>query len=271
MKLRITHILLLITALTTLCIGQTSAQELQYKGKKMRRLDRQIDSGSVFGYRGEWMTGLTASYGTLSSEDSQFWLFLDGIDAEGAITTVKPFFGYFYRDNRCVGLRLGYQYINGDLGNLTLDLGEQNDISLGVGGMQFLSNNYSVSAFHRSYFAIDSKGQFGVFAEIECAAQFGSSNFTNSSNGESQLTKSDNLKLGLNFNPGVAIYVFPSVCATVSVGLGGVKYSHITQYNAEGVETGSRSASKMQFRINLADIHFGMVVHLWNKKKFANK
>ena len=271
MKLRIIHILLLITALTTLGVEHTSAQELKFKGKNMRRLDRQINSGSVFGYRGEWMTGLTASYGTLSSEDSQFWVFLDGIDAEGAITTVKPFFGYFYRDNRCVGLRLGYQYINGDLGNLSLDLGEQNGISLGVGGMQFLSNNYSVSAFHRSYFAIDSKGQFGVFAEIECDAQFGSSDFINSSSGETQMTKSDNVKLGLNFNPGVAIYVFPSVCATVSVGLGGVKYSHIKQYDAEGVETGSRSASKMQFRINLADIHFGMVVHLWNKKKFSNR
>lgn len=271
MKLRIIHILLLITVLSTLGIESVSAQELQLKGKNMRRLDRQINSGSVFGYRGEWMTGLTASYGTLSSEDSQFWVFIEGIDAEGAITTVKPFFGYFYRDNRCVGLRLGYQYINGDLGNLTLDLGEQNDISLGIGGMQFLSNNYSVSAFHRSYFAIDSKGQFGVFAEIECDAQFGSSNFINSSSGETQTTKSDNIKLGLNFNPGVAIYVFPSVCATVSVGLGGVKYSHIKQYDAEGVETGSRSASKMQFRVNLADIHFGMVIHLWNKKKFANK
>lgn len=271
MKQRIIHILLLSIALISANLEYIYAQELKFKGKNMRRLDREINSGSVFGYKGEWMMGLTASYGTLSSEDSQFWVFLDNINAEGAITTIKPFFGYFYRDNRAIGLRLGYQYMNGDLGSMGLNLGEKNDISLNLEGIQFLSNSYSVSAFHRSYFAIDSKGQFGVFAEIEGAAQFGSSDFINTTGEEPKFTKSDNIKLDLSFNPGVAIYVFPAVCATVSIGLGGVKYTHTTQYDSEGVETGSRSASKMQFRINLADINFGMVVHLWNKKKFSNK
>lgn len=270
MKQRIIYILTaLIVFATNLEYG--FAQEIKFKGKNMRRLDREINSGSVFGYKGEWMMGLTASYGTLSSEDSQFWMFLDNINADGAITTIKPFFGYFYRDNRAIGIRLGYQYINGDLGSLGLNLGEKNDISLNLEGIGFLSNNYSVSAFHRSYFAIDSKGQFGVFAEIEGAAQFGSSDFINNTGEAPKFTTSDNIKLDLGFNPGVAIYVFPSVCATVSVGLGGIKYTHITQYDSEGVKTGSRSASKLQFRLNLADIHFGMVVHLWNKKNFSKR
>ncbi|MBR4994852.1 MAG: hypothetical protein IKY82_02195 [Alistipes sp.] len=264
---RLIYILMFGALLFTAGVESAYGQELKFKGSKMRRLDREIQSGSTFGYRGEWMTGLTASYGTLTSEDSQFWMYLDNINVEGAITTVKPFFGYFYRDNRCVGLRLGYQYIDGNLGSMALDLGEQNDISLSIAGMQFDSNNFSTALFHRSYFAIDPKGQFGVFAEVEAAAQFGSSNFANNSGAESKFSKSDNLKLSLGFNPGVAVYIFPSVCATISVGLGGVRYTHITQYDADGVKTGARTASKMQFRINLADIHFGMVVHLWNKKK----
>lgn len=256
--------------LTFIGTDYASCQELKFKGKNMRRLDRNINSGATFGYKGEWMMGLTASYGTISSSDSQFWVYLDDISIDGAMTTLKPYFGYFYRDNRCIGLRAGYQYINGDLGNLALDLGEQNDISLNINGMLFSSNSFSIAAFQRSYFAIDSKGQFGVFAEVECAAQFGKSDFTNNSGETPKFTQSDNLKLELGFNPGVAVYIFPSVCATVSVGLGGIKYSHIKQYDADGVETGTRNTSKMQFRINLADIHFGMNIHLWSKKKMSS-
>ena len=77
---------------------------------RARRIDRQINTPeNVFGYKGEFILGLTASYGTISSEDSDFMVYLANMDSDGAMTTVKPCFGYFYRDNRGGGLRLGYQ------------------------------------------------------------------------------------------------------------------------------------------------------------------
>lgn len=260
---------LILSILTLLlCCGVADA-----KGKRLRSLydvDRQINSGSVFGYKGEYMLGLTASYGTLSSGDSNLLVFLDDIDIDGAVTTVKPFFGYFYRDNRCFGLRMGYQYLDGNIGNLSLDLGEQNDISMSLGGMHLSNNSFSVAAFHRSYVAIDSKGQFGLFAEIEGSAQFGNGKFMNGAGEAAKFTKSDNLKLELGFSPGIAAYIFPSVCATVSIGLGGIRYSSIKQYDEAGSQIGSRTASKMQFKLNVADINFGMTLHLWNKKKMSS-
>lgn len=248
------------------CCGALNAKE---RSRNPHYIDRGINSGSVFGFKGEYMIGLTASYGTIASEDSNMWVYLDNINVDGAITTVKPFFGYFYRDNRCVGVRLGYQYLNGNLGNLGLDLGEQNDISLSLSGMQLQNNSFSVAAFHRSYVAIDNKGQFGLFAEIEGSAQFGNGEFMNGSGEEPKFTKSDNLKLGIGFSPGIAVYIFPSVCATVSIGLGGVTYTSIKQFDEVGNEIGSRHASKMQFKLNIANINFGMTMHLWNKKKMA--
>lgn len=166
-------------------------------------------------------------------------------------------------------MRLGYQYLNGELDNLSLDLGEQNDISMNVGDMNLLSNSFSTALFHRSYLALDQKGQFGLFAEIEGSLQYGEGKFINGSGEDEKYTRSENLKLALGFNPGIAVYIFPSVCATVSVGLGGLKYTAINQFDEAGAKTGSRHASKMQFRINVADINFGLVVHLWNKKKMA--
>ena len=95
----------------------------------------------------------------------------------------------------------------------------------------------------------------------------GKGEFLNSSGETPKYTKSENMKFELGFNPGVAVYVFPSVCATVSIGLGGVRYASISQYDELNNKVGTREASKMQFRLNIADINFGMVIHLWSKKK----
>ena len=69
------------------------------------------------------------------------------------------------------------------------------------------------------------------------------------------------------FNPGAAVYIFPNVCATLSFGLGGIQYTSVTQKDAEGHKIGSRKASNMKFKLNIAAINVGMTIHLWDKKK----
>ncbi len=260
---------LIISIFVALISISTAQAQESVKGRAARHIDRQINSGAKFGYKGEYTVGITASYGTLSSEDSSFWVFLDNMNIDGTLTTVKPFVGYFYRDNRCVGARFGYQYMDGNLGNIDLDLGEQNDIALSLAGMQMRNNSYSASIFHRSYLAIDRKGQFGLFAEIEASAQFGSGEFVNGAGSTPKYTRNKNMKFELGFNPGIAAYVFPNVCTTVSIGLGGVRYTSIKQYDEAGNNIGSRDASKMQFKLNVANINFGMVLHLWSKKAMS--
>ena len=78
---------------------------------------------------------------------------------------------------------------------------------------------------------------------------------------------SDIYKCEFSFNPGLAVYIFPNVCATISFGLGGLRYTHTKQYDGDHNFTGKRNYSKMRFRLNIADINFGMTLHLWNKKK----
>ena len=103
------------------------------RGKKQflptrRRIDREINK-LKFAYKGEVIMGLTASYGTMSSDDTDIMLILDGIDADGTVATVKPFIGYFYRDNNCLGVRFGYRHMDGNLDAARYDLGESNDAS----------------------------------------------------------------------------------------------------------------------------------------------
>ena len=231
-----------------------------------RRIDREIGKNK-FVYKGEVAMGFTASYGTLSSDDTDFLLILEHIDADGTVATVKPFFGYAYRDNQMLGVRFGYRHISASLDNLGFDLGEQNDLSGSLGDMDLTSDNFTFSFFHRSYVGLDAKGRFGLFAELEASFSTGTSRFSSKSGDEPKTNNSNNIQAKLAFNPGVAVYIFPNVCGTLSFGLGGIQYSHVTQKNDAGEKIGSRDASKMRFRLNLADINIGMTIHLWDKKK----
>ena len=180
-----------------------------------RRIDREINK-LKFAYKGEVMMGLTASYGTVSSDDTDLMLIFDNIDADATIATVKPFVGYFYRDNNCIGIRFGYSHMGGTLDNTYFDAGEGNDLSGQLPYVDLSSDEYSFGIFHRSYAGLDPKGRFGLFAEFELA---------------------------------------------------GIQYTSITQKDADGNKIGSRKASNMRFRLNIAAINFGMTIHLWDKKK----
>ena len=244
------------------------------RGKKQflptrRRIDREINK-LKFAYKGEVIMGLTASYGTMSSDDTDIMLILDGIDADGTVATVKPFIGYFYRDNNCLGVRFGYRHMDGNLDAARYDLGESNDASGSIPKVNFNSDNYSFGIFHRSYAGLDPKGRFGLFAEFELSLSTGTSKLSyqpDTASDNMKTTFSDNTQLKLAFNPGAAVYIFPNVCATLSFGLGGIQYTSVTQKDAEGHKIGSRKASNMKFKLNIAAINVGMTIHLWDQKK----
>ena len=234
-----------------------------------RRIDREINK-LKFAYKGVMM-GLTASYGTVSSDDTDLMLIFDNIDADATIATVKPFVGYFYRDNNCIGIRFGYSHMGGTLDNTYFDAGEGNDLSGQLPYVDLSSDEYSFGIFHRSYAGLDPKGRFGLFAEFELALSTGHSSFAydpdHNEGGAPNRTYNDKTQVKLAFNPGAAVYIFPNVCATISFGLGGIQYTSITQKDADGNKIGSRKASNMRFRLNIAAINFGMTIHLWDKKK----
>lgn len=236
---------------------------------QVNRVDREIDK-SAFAYKSEWLCGVSASYGTLTSADSDLALVVENLKLGGSIVSVKPYFGYFYRNNLAIGVRFGYTRMAGQFDNANINLGNFiNGIEFSTDGigLNYLSNAYSFSFFHRAYVPIDKRGRFGVFGELELEGQFGRSNFGFMYNNEWNTSISDTYKVAFNFNPGVAAYVFPNVCATVSFGLGGLQYTHIKQFDAEMNPTGgTRDFSKLRYRLNIAEINIGVTVHLWSKK-----
>ena len=232
-----------------------------------RRVDRNIDLNK-FVYKGEWMLGIAASYGTLDVSDSDLMLLFDDINLGLRRTAVLPYVAYAYRDNRAVGMRFGYEFLKADLGNAALDLGSlAEDISFEVSDIGIRSESFNYSLFHRNYIGLDRRGIVGAILEAELLIKSGNTSFYMGEGESRNYSMSKNFAAKLNLNPGLAVYVFPEVCVTVTVGIGSLYYNNIRQYNAVGIETGRRDHSALKFKLNIADIQIGVVAHLWNKKK----
>ncbi len=229
---------------------------------RRRRVDREINK-RLFIQKGETMLGLSASYFDIDSDNSEILLVLEGIDLKGSYYSVKPFAGYFYRDNRAVGGSFAYSGYSATLDAATLDLGVSNDINFDVPYINVDNKGYAYSLFHRSYAALDDKGHFGVFAEIELSATYSDTDYQYESGDVLKSVSSKNQSYAISFNPGISAFIMNNVCASLSFEFGGLHYTNIKQYDTEGVQVGQRDASKMQFMFNVFAINFGMTVHLW--------
>jgi hypothetical protein len=195
-------------------------------------------------------------------------LLFDDINLGLRRTAVLPYVAYAYRDNRAVGMRFGYEFLKADLGNAALDLGSlAEDISFEISDIGIRSESFNYSLFHRNYIGLDRRGIVGAILEAELLVKSGNTSFYMGDGESRNYSMSKNFAAKLNLNPGLAVYVFPEVCVTVTVGIGSLYYNNIRQYNAVGIETGRRDHSALKFKLNIADIQIGVVAHLWNKKK----
>lgn len=250
----------------TAYVDSSSAAKTRFLPMR-QRVDRNIGVNK-FVYKGEFMLGLTASYGNISTDNSDLMLLVNDIDVSLRSTTVRPFLAYAYRDNMAVGIRFGYQYINGGLGNVDVNLGLLADglEGMNISDLGLRNESFSWALFHRNYLGLDRRGIVGVIIESEMLVKTGTSRFMSGGDAvDSSLSR--NFAAQLNVNPGLAIYIFPQVCVTATVGIGGLRYNNVRQYDAAGEVIGRRDHSSLNFKINITDIQIGLVAHLWNNKK----
>jgi hypothetical protein len=271
------YILLLIAAAFSLSVVEAAepvkraeSDTLATKSRFLptrQRIDRNIDL-TKFVYKGEFMVGLNASYGNIKAVDSDIMLLLDNINVGLRSTTIRPFLAYSFKDNQAVGIRFGYQNLRGEIGSLDLNLGLIADIeNMGLSNMGLVNESFTWSIFHRNYIGLDRRGIFGIILESELLFKSGTTSMWSGEGDERTKTDSRNFAVRFNYNPGIAIYVFPQVCFTVTVGIGGLYYNNIRQFDMTGVEVGRRDRTGLQFKLNIADIQIGLVAHLWNNKK----
>lgn len=211
----------------------------------------------IFIPRGKWGFGVTASYGELNTDDVQVLSVLKDVDFHGKQYSIKPYMSYFINHNQSVGLKFNYTRGIADLGRLGVDFDD--DINFTLRDVSYYQQSFAVGAFYRNYIGLDLNGRFGVFNEVDLQFASGSSRFKRLYNGEPRDTRTITTQASLNFSPGVCVFIQEYVSFNVSFGVFGLKMRHEKQ-TTDGVDEGSRFTSGANFRFNIFNINFGLMV-----------
>lgn len=207
--------------------------------------------------KGQWMFGLTASYGEFNSDDVQVLSLIKNFNFKGKMYSIQPTVSYFFRSNQSMGLKFSYSRGIADLGGLSVDIDD--DMNFTLSDVSYYSESYTASVFYRNYVGLGADKRFAVFNEVDLAFGSGSSRFKRSYDGEMRDTKTLTSKWSLNFSPGVTVFLMDNACFNVSFGVFGLHVTHDKQYT-NGEDEGSRTSSGANFRFNLFNINFGLGV-----------
>ncbi len=214
-------------------------------------------------HKGEYVGSITASFGNFSNSNSSMLLLLQGIDASGSISSIKPSVGYFYSDHAMFGLRFEYTNVQCEISSASIDFGSINDLVLDVPYVKVALRDYAYGIYHRSYTKIDKRGQFELFSEIDALYSYGSYNIAQDFTGDNEYLRSKTSSLSIGFSPGLAVNITPNVATFVSLGLGGLTYNKVMQYDANGDFIGQRKSSQFDLNVDLFAINFGVAFHFW--------
>lgn len=224
--------------------------------KNFGRYDRGLYN-YLFIPKGRWAFGLTASYGELNTEDIQVLSILKDFDFGGKIYSLNPTISYFIRHNQSIGLKFIYSRGVADLNNLAIDFDD--DLNFSIRDVSYVSETFASGIFYRNYIGLGMAKRFGVFNEVDLTFQTGNSSFKRIYNGEPKSTQTDIVQASLNFSPGVAVFIQDFVAFNVSFGIFGLKWRKEHQIT-DGVDEGSRFSSGANFRFNIFNINFGLMV-----------
>lgn len=207
--------------------------------------------------KGEWAFGFTASYGELNTEDIQVLSMLKNIDFGGKLYSLKPSVSYFFNHNQSLGMRLNYTRGEANLRNLALDIDE--DMNFELRDVSYYSHAFDLGVVYRNYVGLDRHKRFSVFNEVSLDFGSGSSRFKRYYNDELRDTRTNSMGISLNFSPGLCVFVQDFVAFNVSFGVFGIKASKEKQ-TTNGIDEGSRFSSGANFRFNIFNINFGLLV-----------
>ena len=228
------------------------------KDRNLGRYDRGLFN-FLYIPKGMWQVGATASYGEFSTSDLQILDLVSDIDFYGHIFSVRPYFSYFLKNNVSLGLRLGFTEGKAHIGAFNVDIDD--DMSFNLHDIMYRSQNYSASITLTQYLGITRKGRFGVFNEVELAFAGGASDFHRPYNGEMRKTHTNIFEAGLNFSPGISVFIVEPLSFNVSFGVFGLNLRHEKQ-KVNDEPSGERTTSGANFRFNIFNINFGIAVNI---------
>ncbi len=224
--------------------------------KNYGRFDR-----GIFNYlyipKRQWAYGLSASYGSLDTENIQVLSAIKNFNFKGETFAIRPSVSYFFDNNQSLGVRIVYTNGKANLGSLSVDIDD--DMNFYLHDVSYHANSSQFGVFYRNYVGLSDAKRFAVFNEVAFDIGTGTSRFKRYYNDELFDTNTKSTMLGLTFSPGVCVFLQNQIAFNLSFGVFGIKYSHDKQ-ETNGVNEGSRTSSGANFKFNIFNINFGLLV-----------
>lgn len=205
--------------------------------------------------KGGWQCGLSVMYMDFSSDDTDYMLMLQGVNASASILRLAPEAAYTFKDNHAIGARFQYTNVNGMLDAATADL--LGNLNMEFGNINAHSHSMSGSIFQRTYVGLDRQGRVGIFWDYVLGYTRSKSMFYTGTTTTSYSLKN---KIHLGFAPGVVYFPMNNVSVQASICVADMSYNNVAAYN-DGQVVGVRQAWKAQASLNVMDLVFGLTVH----------
>lgn len=207
--------------------------------------------------KGSWAFGLTASYGALNTDDIKLLNVFNNIDLGGEMYSINPSMQYFFKHNQSVGLKFDYTRGQLDINNISLDISD--DMQFNISDIHYNSRSTALSVFYRNFVGLTPGKRFAVFNEVDLGVMTGVSHFNRKFGEDPRNTVTQTKQLSLNFSPGLSVFMQDNMACTVSLGVFGLKLRSEDQ-STNGIDDGHRVTSGANFRLNIFNIAFGMMV-----------
>ena len=206
--------------------------------------------------KGSWQCGISVMYADFSSDNTEYMLMLQGLNANASMLRLAPEAAYAYSDNHAVGAKFQYTNMNGMMDSMTADL--LGNFSMTLEEVSAASRAMSASVFHRTYVGLDNHGRVGLFWDYILGLTRTRTQFAMAAPSDAfSLTQ----KIHLGFAPGIVYFPMNNVSVQASISLADVSYSNVKAYE-EGNVLGERQAWKAMASLNLLGLSFGLTVHL---------
>ncbi len=232
---------------------------LPIKDRISERRKMRVITNYRFVAKGDIGAGFTVSYGRFGSEDSEFFSLIEDFSCDAWALSIKPFVSYFYKDNKCVGLKFTYTHIGVDIGSIDIYIDE--DLNLTLYDTSCKYSLYSLSALHRSYVGLDHGHRFALFNETNLSYSWGSMDYGRFLREGERNTRTEIQELRLGLNPGLAVCVMNKFAVETSINIAGLKLRR-ERVTTDGERSGWRKTASMDYKFNVFNIQVGIVAYL---------
>ncbi len=241
-----------IAAITVLMLWTPAAQAQRY--------DRGYDMSKpvTFVEKGTWMVGGTADY-SLHNMDNYSFLVIDNINSTGYGLSVSPAFCYMIKDNLGLGLRVDYDRNMFKLDNASIDVA---DIGIDIVNYHAIAHKFKGAAIMRNYLPLGNSRRFAMVNETRLSVGIGQGKVVDGHNEDNVAGSYEtSTSFGINLCPGMMAFASDHLAVEFSVNMLGFNISNTRQIHNQVAE-GSRTATSVNFKVNVLSVGFGIYYYL---------